>query len=87
MEKIFFAAAVADIQPVADRLMVSKFVEDAGYLERNARADNDHVHTGQHRAVERCHIRHLHLLQQVDAYRVVMPFFGKKNLHEISDDG
>jgi len=72
------------IKAVADFLMRSQPVENTGNLDGNTSPNDDETDAGQHRAVKRGHIGHLHFFQQVDAHRIVVPLFCQKNFDKIS---
>ncbi len=61
-------------------------VDGRGKLQRDARADDHHRRAGQHRAVERGQVRHLDLLEEIDAHRAGMAFAGQEDLHEVRRD-
>ena len=58
-------------------------IEHAGNLARYACAHQHVVHAGEHRAVQRCEVRHLHLRQQVDPDHAVVALLREPHLDEV----
>ena len=59
-------------------------VQNAGNMQRNARPHQHIAHAGQHRAVDRGKVRHLHLLEEVDAHGILVAFPRQKHLDKIA---
>ena len=64
--------------------MRRKGVQHAGDVQRNARAHQHVAHAGQHRAIDRRQVRHLHLLKKIDAHGILVAFPGQKNLDKVA---
>ena len=62
----------------------SQGVQNAGDVQRNARAHQHIADAGQHGAEDRRKVRHLHLLQEVDAHRIFVPLAGQIDLDEVA---
>ena len=59
-------------------------VEHPGNMQGNTRAHQHVAHTRQHGSVDRGQVRHLHLFEEVDAYRVLMALACEKDFNKIA---
>ena len=66
--------------------MAGQAIEHARHAERNAGAHQHVVDAGEHRAVERRQVRHLDLLEIVDADRILVAFARQPDFDEVGDD-
>ena len=61
-------------------------IEHAGDLQRDPRAHDDVVHSGEHRSVDAGQMRCLDLLQKIDAHRIPVSLAGQKHFDKIGHD-
>jgi hypothetical protein len=79
--RLVAGAVDVDLQDRAGSCWASS-VERAGDLLGDAGAHQHVVDAGQHGAVQRRQVGHLHLGQEVDPHRAVVPLLGQEHLHE-----
>ena len=82
--KIVLGRCLFDVQAQCGGRVRAQRIERAGDLARDPRPHDHVVHPGQQGPVYRRQVRHLDLLQIVDAHRPVVPLLGQPDLGEIA---